>query len=160
MLAATLLVGSYYLLPLAPVASGGGLLRLVIGVTLVAAVLAWQLRAVAAAQHPRLRAISAVAIGFPLLLVVFASVYLAQSQSDPAQFSEPLDHTDALYFAVTVFTTVGLGDITPVTAAARIATMLQMLLDLVVVGVVVRLLVGAVDSGLRRQHDPPDSRPD
>ena len=69
----------------------------------------------------------------------------------PGAFSEPLRRTDALYFTITVFATVGFGDIAPVTAGARVVTMVQMLGDLLVVGLVLHLMVGAVRAGLRRR---------
>jgi hypothetical protein len=47
-----------------------------------------------------------------------------------------------------VFSTVGFGDITPESNGARIVISTQMLLDLVVIGAVVRLLVSAAKSGL------------
>jgi hypothetical protein len=47
-----------------------------------------------------------------------------------------------------VFSTVGFGDITPETNGARIVVSIQMLLDLVVLGAVVRLVVNAAKSGL------------
>ena len=48
----------------------------------------------------------------PLFLVVFATIYLSLSHTSASNFSEGLDHTRALYFTVTVFSTVGFGDIT------------------------------------------------
>jgi hypothetical protein len=53
-------------------------------------------------------------------------------------FTERLDHTRALYFTITVFSTVGFGDITPRADLARIIVSIQMLLDLVILGSVVR----------------------
>jgi hypothetical protein len=40
--------------------------------------------------------------------------------------AEPLSRTDALYYTITVFSTVGFGDITPRADLARIVTMVQM----------------------------------
>jgi hypothetical protein len=62
--------------------------------------------------------------------------------------------TTALYFTVTVFATVGFGDIAPMTEAARVVTMVQMLGDLVVLGLVVRVILGAVQVGRQRSADP------
>ena len=75
-------------------------------------------------------------------------MYLSLSQSSTTHFSEPLDHTGALYLVITVFSTVGFGDITPETGGGRIIVSIQMLLDLVVIGAVVKLLVSAAKSGL------------
>ena len=149
--ASVLLVAAYYLVPLD--ATEGPLVWLVVGLAAVAVVIAWQLRAIVNAEYPRLRAIGALATGLPLLLVVFAMTYVIQARGDPGAFNEPLDRTAALYFTVTVFATVGFGDIVPVTTAARVATMLQMLLDLVAVGVLAKVILGAVDVGLRRRSD-------
>lgn len=144
---AVLIVLAYYLLPL----DAGALTWLVVGLVIVAAVLVWQVRAIMAARHPRLRAIGALAVGVPLLLIVFARTYVVLAHAAPASFTEPLDRTGALYFAVTVFATVGFGDIAPVATAARVATMIQMLLDLAAFGLAAKVIVGAVDVGLRRR---------
>jgi hypothetical protein len=56
-----------------------------------------------------------------------------------------------------VFSTVGFGDITPKTDLARVATMVQMLGDLLVVGLVLHLMVGTVTAGLQRRAAVPDS---
>jgi hypothetical protein len=63
-----------------------------------------------------------------------------------------MSRVGALYFTVTVFATVGFGDIVPVTDAARIVVMVQMVGDLVLVGVGVRVLLGAVQLGLERKN--------
>ena len=49
-------------------------------------------------------------------------------------FSQQLTHTDALYFTVTVFATVGFGDITAKTEAARLVVTGQMIIDLIIIG--------------------------
>ena len=70
-------------------------------------------------------------------------------------FSQKLDHSSALYFTITVFSTVGFGDIVPATDSARLIVSAQMIIDLVIIGVVVRLLVNAAKMGLERAHQPP-----
>ena len=80
---------------------------------------------------------------------MFASFYLSLAIAAPRNFSQLLDHTAALYYTVTVFATVGFGDIVPMTALARLVTATQMLLDLVVLGAVVRIVIFAA----RRQID-------
>jgi len=146
-LAWALLFGIYYLIPFTDRTGAESLVRLVLGIAFFAGVLAWQLRQVTRAELPGLRAIHGLGVAIPLFLLVFAAVYLSLSQSSATRFSEPLNHTGALYLVITVFSTVGFGDITPEDDLARIVASTQMLLDLVVLGAVVRLLTTAAKTG-------------
>jgi hypothetical protein len=58
--------------------------------------------------------------------------------------------TDSLYFSVTVFTTVGFGDIAARSEAARLVVTLQMLLDLLLLGLVVKLFFSAIKRSQQR----------
>jgi hypothetical protein len=73
------------------------------------------------------------------------------SQQAPESFTQQLGRTDALYFAMTVFSTVGFGDIAPASQTARVLTMTQMVVGLIAVGVVAKLLVGAVRVAVGRR---------
>jgi voltage-gated potassium channel Kch len=55
-----------------------------------------------------------------------------------------LTRTDSIYFTVTVFSTVGFGDISPASQVARLVVTAQMIFNLIVLGLGVRLIVGAV----------------
>jgi hypothetical protein len=66
------------------------------------------------------------------------------ASATPGAFTEPVNRTGALYFTLTVFSTVGFGDIAPVTQPARVAVMVQMVADLLVLGVLLRAVTGAV----------------
>ena len=120
----------------------GSMLRLGVAFAIFIVVLTLEVRAITRARHPMLRAGVAMAVVIPLFLFFFAWMYLIMSHSNPATFHGALDRTTALYFTVTVFSTVGFGDITPHTDVARMATTAQMLADLVVIAVVVRLILG------------------
>jgi len=122
----------------------GTTLRLGVGFAIFIAVLTVEIRSITKARHPMLRAGVAMAVVIPLFLLFFAWMYLNMSTSDPATFRvDHMSRTTALYFAVTIFSTVGFGDITPHTDLARLATTLQMLADLAVVAIVIRLILGA-----------------
>jgi voltage-gated potassium channel len=95
-----------------------------------------------ATAQSRDRARSAAFV-IPLFIVVFAWIYLSMSHSDPATFGGTLTRTHGLYFTVTLPSTVGFGDITPKTDPARAVVTVQMLMDLVVVALVAKLLLGA-----------------
>jgi voltage-gated potassium channel len=144
----------YYALPLDG-ASVGTLFALALGLAALAGMLFWQIRAITRSKRPRLRAIEALATAVPFFLVLFASVYVGLSLSDPAAFTETLDRTDALYFTVTTFATVGFGDIAPVATEARIIAMVQMLTGMALLGGGLKLLLGAVRVSLSRETGGP-----
>jgi ACR3 family arsenite efflux pump ArsB len=101
-----------------------------------------------------LRAGVALAVVIPLFILFFAWIYLTMSNADPGTFHGSMDRATALYFTVTIFSTVGFGDITPKTDLARIVCTIQMLADLAVVAIVIRLILGAATrSTAERQHD-------
>jgi len=83
--------------------------------------------------------------------VLFASTYLVMDRISRANFTQPLTHTDALYFAVTVLTTVGFGDITPRTEAARLVVTGQMITDVVIIGLAIQVIIRAARKGQRRR---------
>jgi voltage-gated potassium channel len=111
-----------------------------------------QIRHIAHSRYPRVRAISALAMLVPTFLVLFAGAYFVIGYNDGAAFTEHLNRTGALYFTVTVFSTVGFGDIAPRTDLARVTTMLQMLGDLALLGIAGKVLIGAVNVGLQRSR--------
>jgi voltage-gated potassium channel len=159
-LAWVVLIAVYYLVPagVVPTHHRGtdAFLHLGVGTALFAAVLAWQARQIVGAELPELRAVQALGVVIPLFLVLFAAFYLSLSNASPHTFSQQLDHTRAIYFTITVFSTVGFGDITPQTDLARIVVSIQMLLDLVIIGAVVRMLLNAAQAGLARARDSSD----
>jgi hypothetical protein len=139
-----MLVGAYYVAPLDRQLDGGTVLLLGASLVVFALLVAVQVRGILRSRRPRLRAIRALLIGVPLLIVVFAATYVTVSAQQPGAFSEPLNRTDGLYFTVTVFATVGFGDISPVTELARVLVTIQMLVGLLTVGVIAKVLFGAV----------------
>jgi voltage-gated potassium channel len=150
-LTSTVLVVLYYRLPLTGALEASTVALLLAGLALFAGVITWQVRAILRSRYPGLRAIEALAAAIPLFLLVFAAAYVKLADAQPQAFSEPLSRTDALYFTITVFSTVGFGDITPVATPARVIAMVQMLGDLVVVGLVLRVMLGAVKEGRERR---------
>ncbi len=152
----SVLVALYYLLPLNHIKSVR--LMLVAGLLLLVTFTSWQLWAVTRARYPAVRAVEALATTVPCFLLLFASAYFIMASVSPANFStHPLTRTDALYFTVTVFATVGFGDITAVSQSARLVVTAQMMIDLLVLGLGVRVFVGAVQFA-RRQADQGETR--
>ncbi|MEU5366417.1 potassium channel family protein [Streptomyces sp. NPDC005925] len=146
------LVSAYYLLPLDERRTAGASLLLVGGLLAVFLVFGWEVRAITRSPHPRLRAVEGLAATLVLFLVLFAGSYYLLSRLAPGSFSEALTRTDALYFALTTFSTVGFGDITARSQTGRILTMAQMVGGLLLFGVAARVLASAVQTGLNRQR--------
>lgn len=149
-------IALYYVLPLHRNADFS-LVLLMVGLAAFVVMVVVQVRLIMISSFPRLKAISALGVGVPLLLVVFAAVYYLIEYGEPTSFTQQLDKTGALYFAITVFATVGFGDIAPVSGVARILVSFQMLLDLVVFGVVAKVVLGAVQVGLQRRSSGRDN---
>jgi hypothetical protein len=150
-LTSTALILLYFTLPMTGTLDASAALLLALGLLGVGVVITLQVRAVLRSQYPGLRAIEALSAAIPLFLLLFAAAYVLLADAEPQAFSERLSRTDALYFTMTVFSTVGFGDITPVSEGARVATMVQMVGDLLVVGLVLRVMLGAVRAGRERR---------
>jgi len=148
---AVLLVAIYYLLPLDHSARWLAITMLVVGLVALAGLIASQVRAIIASPFPGLRAVEALAISVPLFLLLFASTYVVLAALAAGSFNQPMNHTNALYFTVTVFATVGFGDITAQTETARLLVTGQMIIDLIIIGLGARVILGAVQRGRQRQ---------
>ena len=142
LLVTTVLVVLYYLLPLDQPWDTGTAVRLVIGLLVFVGVTVWQVRAIAGSRYPGLRAAEALGLIIPFYLLLFASTYFVMERASAANFTQPLTRTDALYFSVTVFTTVGFGDISAKSETARVVLIFQM-----------RAYFGAVRRGQQRRSD-------
>ena len=141
----------YYLLPLDRVSTTVAVIMLIIGLSVLIALVAYQVRSITRSRYPVLRGVEALATSIPLFLLLFAATYVVLATISAGNFTEPLNRTDALYFTVTVFATVGFGDITAKTEVARLVVTGQMMADLIVLGLGVKVLVGAVQRGRQRQ---------
>jgi Ion channel len=90
-----------------------------------------------------------------VFLLLLAATYTLISQGQPDAFTTPTSGTHAVYFAVTVFATVGLDDISPVSQAARIVVIFQMIADQLLLGFVLRAFLDAMARGRARQRQTP-----
>jgi hypothetical protein len=153
LLITTVLVVLYYLLPLDQPWDTGTAVRLLIGLLVFAGLTVWQVKAITNSRYPGLRAAEALGFIIPFYLLLFASTYFVMERASAANFTQPLTRTDALYFSVTVFATVGFGDITAKSETARVVLIVQMLADLALLGAGARVLLGAVRRGQQRRSD-------
>jgi hypothetical protein len=146
------LLAVYYLIPLDAFGGRSSLGYFVVTFVIFGFALVWQVRSILRAEHPGFRAVEAIGVALPLLVIIFATAYVSLAYADSASFSEVLNRTAGLYFAITVLSTVGFGDITPKTDPARLIVAFQMVLDLVMIGVTVNLIVGAARTGMETRR--------
>lgn len=106
-------------------------------------------------RFPVIRAAEGMASTVFVFLAVFATIYTFIDSDSNLSFSEDLTPFTALYFAMTVLATVGFGDITPISTVARSFAMVQMALDIVLIGVTVKVFSGAVNK--KRQVKNPET---
>jgi hypothetical protein len=145
------LAALYYLLPFDHTATWASVAFLVIGLVVLFALVVFQVRRILVSPFPGLRAVEALATTVPFALFLFAGTYYVVERLTPGSFTQSLSRTDALYFTVTVFSTVGFGDITARTQQARLLVTGQMIIDLLVVGVVLKVILGAARTGAQRR---------
>jgi hypothetical protein len=154
-LAATVvIIVLYFLLPFDGIADVSPWITVPVAVAAFVALLAVEVRAIFRSTYPGIRALEALATTIPLFLVTFAATYYLMGVADASWFSEQLSKLDSLYFTVTVFATVGFGDITATSPASRVAVTLQMVANLIVVGLGLRIILGAVQEARRRAGRP------
>jgi hypothetical protein len=84
-----------------------------------------------------------------VVAVLFAAAYFFLSRRE-GQMTGIENHTDALYFSMTVLSTVGFGDIHAVGQLGRAVVTVQMLFDLVFVASAVGLVVSSIISRTQR----------
>ncbi|WP_460630318.1 potassium channel family protein [Intrasporangium mesophilum] len=143
----------YALIPLGSFDEERSLLKFVLGVLLVIVVLGMQTRGIVGSPYPLIRTVEALATTGPLFLLVFASTHYSIDTVQPGSYTQAMTRLDALYYTVTTFATVGYGDISPVSEAARLVATVQMLLGLIFIGLVARVISGAAQLGLKRRRE-------
>jgi voltage-gated potassium channel len=156
LLISAVLVVLYYELPLDRPWDTDTAVRLLIGLLVFVGVMVWGVRTIAGSRYPGVRAAEALGLILPFFLLLFASTYFVMERATAASFTQPLTRTDALYFTVTVFSTVGFGDITAKSETARVVLIVQMLADLALLGAGIRVLLGAVQRGRERRSQTAD----
>lgn len=154
MITLAVVVAVYFVIPMDRPIDTATVVELVVGILLLFAVIVWQIWQIwqiIRSKHPGIRAVEGLEFSLPLFILLFATTYYLMDHANATTFAQPLTRIDSMYFSATVFTTVGFGDITARGQGARVLVTIQMMLDLVVVGLVVRLVVNAVKVGRQRQ---------
>ena len=149
---AAALIAIYYLLPMDRFTAPMAITVLVIGLACFVALIAFQVRLIIKSPFPGLRAAEALGTSVPFFLLLFAGTYVVLAELSAENFGEGLSHTDGLYFTVTVFSTVGFGDISAKSEGARLVVTGQMIADLIILGLAIKLLVGAARHGHQQKQ--------
>ncbi|MGN8553385.1 UNVERIFIED_CONTAM: potassium channel family protein [Microbacterium sp. SLM126] len=157
LIAAVVLVFLYFVVPLEWFDALPPVMAIIVAAGVLVGVSVWQVLGIIRSEEPGLRAIEALAVIAPLYLLAFAAVYFLIGYNDPSSFTQELTRMDALYFTVTVFATVGFGDIAAVSQSGRVIVTIQMVLNLILLGAGVRLLTMAVKHG---RSEKPEDRAD
>jgi len=147
-----LLLLVYFQIPIGGGATTWGIVTLLASLVAFALAVGLQMKRIVEAPLPQLRAIETVTTAIPVFVIIFALVYVTMSETQPDSFNEHVTRVGALYFTVAVFTTVGFGDIVARSDPARALVTVQMLLDLVILGGLVRAIIGASRIGLERRR--------
>lgn len=119
-----------------------------VGLVVIVAVAGLQLHAITIAPMPSIKAVETLGLIVPLVVFWFAAIYYALSASSSGSFDEELNHVGAVYFSMTTLTTIGYGDISAQTDTARVLVMMQMVINVLVVGLAVRFAIVAVRRNL------------
>lgn len=133
---------------------------IVTGTVLVLAfvpVLVIRSRSILVSTRPVAEATAAAVVTFAFFTIVSAMVYYAVASADDGAFSGLVTKIDALYFTIVVATTVGFGDITPLSQTARLLTTMQLLGTLAFLGGAIRIFGWAARRRLaEKQSDEPE----
>ena len=153
-------VGAFFMMPpkdLDVDSVWDAVLLLALAVVLLVFFYVVSLRRIPTSKYPMMRALLIITVFFVTYLLLMAYVYLSLESRFPGQVPGVTTHIDALYFTVTVLTTVGFGDITPVGQAAKAVVTAQMIFTVVVLGALLRsaATVGREERQRRRRatHD-------
>jgi len=145
-------LGIYAVAPVEPQVRWFSASALLTGLLVFVAVMLACLRHVHRSERPVVVALSSIMVTVPVLVAVFAYVYVVLSAHDRVAFTESLSRIDAFYFATSTFATVGFGDIAALSEPARFTVTLQIAMDLVVIGGLLRLYL--VVARRRRDERP------
>ncbi len=126
---------------------GAALLATVVPVGLI------RLHRVLTSERPGFEAAEALVLLVAMLITGFAAVLYALNR-DGTQIAGLDTRVDAIYFTVTVLSTVGFGDIHATSQLARIVVTIQIVVDLIFLGVFVRVLLGAAKMGVDKKLTP------
>ncbi|HEY5184127.1 MAG TPA: potassium channel family protein [Actinomycetes bacterium] len=151
-LTVVLVLGLYFVAPLGRDTGAAGWVTVGVGLCAIGVVVVFQGRRIMRSERPVVQAAEALTLTWLLFVTLFASTYYTLQSGQPASFGTELTKLDSLYFTVTVFATVGFGDIAPLSQLARGLVTAQMVGDLVFIGVAIRVLMEVTKRAVSRRE--------
>jgi len=132
---------------------GYGLVEIITAFVTIACTLATTFRSVQLPTAlPLWSLILQVVTAGTVFVVNFSWIYWAYSPSPSACMNVGLSKIDGTYFTLTTLTTVGYGDITPVTERCRVIVSGQLILGIVFMVIILSLLIVRIaDTTIRRR---------
>ncbi|RZL73175.1 MAG: two pore domain potassium channel family protein [Rhodococcus sp. (in: high G+C Gram-positive bacteria)] len=150
-LTTALLLALYFFVPLDNMNDLRRWLLLVGAICVFGAVTAWEFSRILRSRYPVQQAVETIATVLPLYLLGFSILYYLLAAVNPGSFSTSLSRMASLYFTVTVFSTVGFGDISALSDTGRAVVTIQMITNLALLGIGGKVLYGAIERSRERQ---------
>ncbi|MCI2422788.1 ion channel [Saccharopolyspora sp. K220] len=133
----------YYLLPIGRFGVAGTVnwvVAFAIGLAAVAALIVFQVRRFRTRDVRRSSSIAGVVAALYLAVLFFSTVYFGLAYHDPGSITVLRTKTDALYFALSITSTVGFGDVHAVSQLARAIAALHMAFNIGFLGAAVAIV--------------------
>lgn len=92
------------------------------------------------------------ALSFISIMAGFSGIYLELVRQSPNHFVGIVDGISAIYFSVNTFATVGFGDIYPMSAAAKVLVMSEILIAVIVLPITIGTSVACIINHKIKQH--------
>ncbi|MGP4019474.1 ion channel [Saccharopolyspora sp. 5N708] len=135
----------YYLLPIGRFGVGGTVNWVVVfavGLLAVSALIVFQVRRFRIGDARRGSSIAGVVAALYLAVLFFSAVYFGLAYHDPGSITGLRTKTDALYFALSITSTVGFGDVHAVSQFARSLAAVHMAFNIGFLGAAVAIVRG------------------
>lgn len=141
------LLGVYFLAPLDRSPMLGASMS-VVSLAAIVPIVVRRVRRIGTSDRPVQEALRAIALTLTVLVIGFATAYVVLAEHSDGQFDGIATRIDALYFTVTTLVTVGYGDIAPTGQAARALVTVNMVANVLVLGLLLRLVTWAAKQRL------------
>jgi hypothetical protein len=131
-----------------------------IGLVVFSFAVTWLFVRVRSANYPLSGGLFLLAVTIAFFILCFSWIYLVLDQSHPDSFTEPLSKVGAVYFTLSVLTTVGFGDITPTGDTTRGIVSAQMVLGVGLLAIVIKFASQSARDTIHKLSGNSDASPE